>query len=38
MCLDGYWGSVCNDYADFDVALVACYELGFFNIVRGTKF
>ena len=28
ICYDGYWGSVCDDYADDVVADVACRQLG----------
>ena len=35
MCYDGYWGSVCNDYADHVTAAIACRELGYNNTLRG---
>ena len=28
ICYDGYWGSVCDDYADSVTADVACKQLG----------
>ena len=28
ICYDGYWGSVCDDYADSATADVACKQLG----------
>lgn len=35
MCYDGYWGSVCRDYADQRAASVACKELGYNDVVKG---
>ena len=35
MCYDGYWGSVCNDYAFDNTAKVACNELGYNETVKG---
>ena len=29
MCHDGYWGSVCNDFAGAETAAVACRQLGY---------
>ena len=29
MCYDGYWGSVCNDFAGANTAAVACRQLGY---------
>ena len=36
MCSNGYWGSVCNDYAFLNTARVACNELGYNETVKGT--
>ena len=29
VCYNGYWGSVCNDFAGPDTAAVACRQLGY---------
>ena len=28
ICYNGYWGKVCNNYADNETANVACRQLG----------
>ena len=35
MCYNGYWGSVCRDYADKRAASVACKQLGYNDVVKG---